>query len=81
MITFKIPLTTAEEIGQRLDAIGYKCGTPSKQVGRNLLETNFNNHNVIYLTVNDDMTFDHWCYHTTKEVVKIPLKETLLGSI
>lgn len=81
MITFEIPLTTAEEIGQRLDAIGYHTGTPNEKIGRNLLATNYNRHNIIYLTVEDDMTFDHWCYTTTSDVVKIPLKEILLGSI
>lgn len=84
MIIYKIPLTTAEEIGKRLDSIHYKSSTCSNlQVGKNLLSSGKDwGHQEIYLVLSDDNRFINWQYEIYgRPFEEITLDTTYYGSI
>jgi len=83
MIFYKIPLTTPKEIGEILDSIPYKCGTSNKEVGRNLLASNYQKNSYIFLKLDDKKDFISWWEKEPEGVSVIDLtpNNQLLGSI
>jgi len=82
MILYKIPLTTEEEIGKRLDSIHYKGGCDNRTIGRNLLSINRYCYQDIFLKLDDEGHFLNWQYDIYDMPFKtIPLDEIYLGEI
>lgn len=78
MIIYKIPLTTAEDIKKRLDAINYKSSTCNNlEVGKNLLNTENFGHHEIYLVLTDNNKFINWQY----DIYGQPFKEITTDTI